>query len=97
MCNYWLYILKHEPHVEGCTLAVSVSPTERNTDGGKLQTVKFASWSELLELLATVGIRREILTRTQATLDSEGLETLREIPLSPEQLHALGFHPPANG
>jgi len=53
MCNYWLYILRHEPHVEGCTLAISVSPTERDLDG-KLQTKHFKSWDALLELLVKV-------------------------------------------
>lgn len=37
MCAYWLYILKHELNAEGCTLALSVSPTERHVNG-RLQT-----------------------------------------------------------
>jgi len=32
-----------------------------------------------------------MLQRAKFTLDSAGLETLREIPLSPEQLGVLGF------
>ena len=91
MCNYWLYILKHEYHVEGCTLALSVSPTERDVQGQKLQTVQFKSWADLFGVLAKVGISSEFLRHAKATLDSEGLETLREIPLSEGQLHTLGF------
>ena len=50
MCNYWLHILEHDPHVEGCTLALSVSPTGRDVDGGKLHTLNSKSWDELAEV-----------------------------------------------
>ena len=91
MCNYWLYILKHEPHVEACTLALSVSPTERDFEDAKLQTKNYKSWAELFEVLTKMGIPGEILRTTKLALDSGGIETLREIPLSSEQLHILGF------
>ena len=91
MCNYWLHILKDEPHVESCTLALSVSPCERDVDGTRLQTVHYKSWQQLSAALSKVGIGYELLQRAKFTLDSAGLETLREIPLSPEQLGVLGF------
>lgn len=92
MCNYWLHILKHEPHAEGCTLAASVSPTELRAPEGKIQTANYKSWSDLAASLSEVGVNSEMLKATKAALDSEGLETLREIPLSVEQLRKLGFH-----
>jgi hypothetical protein len=94
MCNYWLYILKHEPHVEGCALAVSISPTERDVRDGNLQITTFKSVTDLLEMLGKVGISSEMLQQAKAGLDSDGWETLREIPLSGEQLNMLGFKTP---
>ena len=91
MCNYWLYILKDEPHVESCTLALSVSPCEHDVDGSKLQTVHYKSWQQLSAALSKVGINCETLKCLKLTLNSAGLETLHEIPLSPEQLNILGF------
>ena len=90
MCAYWLYILKHELHAEGCTLALSVSPTERDADG-KLQTATYKSWNELSEVLDQAGVSPDVIRCTKRALDSEGLDTLRDISLSPEQLHRLGF------
>ena len=91
MCAYWLYILKHELHAEGCTLALSVSPTEKVVDGGKLRTVTFKSSTALAEVLARAGINSEAIRSAKAALDLEGLHTLRDVSLSPGQLHALGF------
>ena len=81
MCAYWLYILKHELHAEGCTLAMSVSPTERDLDSGKLQTATYKSWDHLSPVLAEAGISPETLQSTKAALDSDGWETLRDISL----------------
>lgn len=92
MCAYWLYILKHELHAEGCTLALSVSPTERDVSG-TLQTVSYRSWNQLSHALAQAGIGPDALRRAKIAVDSEGLDTLREISLSPTQLHTLGFEP----
>jgi hypothetical protein len=85
MCAYWLYILKHELHAEGCTLAVSVSPTKHGDDGGKLKTANYKSREQLSEVLLHAGIAPETLQSTKAALESEGLA------LSPEQLRTLGF------
>jgi hypothetical protein len=68
-----------------------VSPAEQNFDGGKLQTATYKSWDQLSEVLAGAGISPETLRSTKAALDSEGLYTLRDIALSPEQLLSLGF------
>ena len=91
MCAFWLYILKHELHAEGCTLALDVSPTEKFVDGLELQTVNFKSWNQLAEALARAGFDSMTIRDTEMALDSEGLQTLREVSLSPEQLHNLGF------
>lgn len=91
MCNYWLHILKDEPHVESCTLALSVSPCERDVEGTKLQTVHYKSWQQLSAALSKVGVSYETLQNVKFALDSAGLETLHEIPLSQEQLNTLGF------
>ena len=91
MCNYWLYILKHEPQVEGCTLALSISPTEPDFEDGTLQTTNYQSWSELFVVLTKVGISVEMLREARLALDSGGIETVREVPLSSAQLHTLGF------
>ena len=90
MC-YWLYILKHELHAQGCTLALSVSPHEYDVEGGKLQTANYKSWEQLSDVLLRAGIAPEILGSTKATLETEGLDTLRDVALSPEQLRILGF------
>lgn len=90
MCAYWLYILKHELHAEGCTLALSVSPTERDVNG-TLQTVSYKSWDQLSEALAQAGIGRDALQRAKEALDSKGLDTFRDLPLSAVQLQTLGF------
>ena len=90
MC-YWLYILKHELHAQGCTLALSVSPHEHDVEGGRLQTANYKSWEQLSDVLLRAGIAPEILRRTKAALESEGLDTLRDLVLSPEQLQTLGF------
>lgn len=90
MCAYWLYILKHELHAEGCTLALSVSPTERDMNG-TLQTVSYKSWNQLSDALDRAGIGPDALRKAKEALDSEGLDTLRDIPLSPAQLRTLGF------
>ena len=90
MCSYWLYILKHELHAEGCTLALSVFPTERD-ECRSLQTVSYKSWHQLSDALSQAGVDREALRRTKVAVDSEGLDTLRDISLSPAQLHVLGF------
>ena len=91
MCAFWLYILKHELHSEGCTLALSLSPTEKVADSGKLQTVTFKSWNQLSQALASAGFDAATLRGTKVTLDLEGLDTLRDVSLSPEQLYSLGF------
>ena len=91
MCAYWLYILKHEVHAEGCTLALSVSPTERDLDTGKLQMATYKSWDQLSPVLAQAGITPETLRSTKAALDSDGWDTLRDVSLSCEQVHRLGF------
>jgi len=93
MCAYWLFILKHELHAAGCTLALSVSPTERDLDAGKLQTATYKSWDQLSQVLAQAGITPDKLRSTQATLDSVGFDTLRDVSLSGEQVHNLGFKP----
>jgi len=93
MCAFRLYILKHESHSEDCTLALSVSPTERNLDGGKLQTTSYKSWHRLSEMLSQAGIAAEALVNGKAPLDAKGFSTVREISLSPDQLHSLGFRP----
>jgi hypothetical protein len=96
MCRYWLYILRHELHVEGCTLALSASPYERDVDGAKLQTSTYKSWQQLSEVLLFAGLDPKAVRSTKAVLESEGLDTLRDVPLSPEQLRILGFHSMAN-
>ena len=90
MC-YWLYILKHELHAQGCTLALSASPHEHDVEGGKLQTTNYKSWEQLSDVLLRAGIAPHILHSTKAAFESEGLDTLRDVALSPEQLHILGF------
>lgn len=91
MSNYWLYILKDEPCVQGCTLGLSVSPLEQDVDGAKLQTKHYRSWHQLSHALTSVGISPEMLRSSKAELDADGWYTLREIRLSCEQLQALGF------
>jgi hypothetical protein len=91
MCSYWLYILKHDLHSRGCTLAISASPHERDLDSGKLQTANYRSWKQLSEALIQAGIDPAIVRNIEAPLESEGLETLRDLLLSDEQVRTLGF------
>lgn len=87
---YSLYILRHDPPIQTCTIALSKLPVRRTTRG-LMPLANFPSWKHLASALSRVGISVAVLEKMEWSLDAEGLHTLTDLMLSDEQVASLGF------
>jgi hypothetical protein len=88
MSNYWLHVLRQESTAASLTLAVSSFPVR---EGSSIPTANYDSWERLQTTLYAVGIHPRALKDAERSLVAGGFCTLKDIPLTHDQLAVLGL------
>jgi hypothetical protein len=91
--NYSFRISRHKNSINGSHPQFSMACFLSSSEGGAMESVTFASWSDLAAALSSVHCNDSAIATTKKSLDEEGAYTLADVWLEDDQVQRLGLDP----